>query len=167
MCKTSFCEICGLLSHKISFYYTVDCKPRIAVSLVIKIRDGHIREISEPREGEGAEYFLVESSYACRKIRIRPKWPWLSLYWNLRTPYIRSPEGEGVLSSEGGSCACRKIRISGSGSIWPLRHTMQTQEVGGVVSCKGGQICLSKNIGLPSWTPKWHQNLHLTPPPFV
>ena len=75
MCKTSFCEICGLFSHKISFYYTVDCKPRIAVSLVIKIRDGHIREISEPREGEGAGYVLVESSYACRKIRIKPKWP--------------------------------------------------------------------------------------------
>ena len=130
-------------SHKISSYYTVDCKPRISVSFLIKIRDGHIREISEPREGGGAGYFLVKSSYACQKIWIRLIWAWLSLYWHLRNS-IRSPEGEGVLSSEGGSCACRKIRISGSGSIWPLRDTMRTPEGGGVLSSKGGRYACRK-----------------------
>ena len=139
-------NLCVFFFHNISFYYTVYCKPRTAVSFLIKIRNRHIREISEPREGGGAGYFLVKSSYACQKIRIRPIWAWLSLYWHLRNtirPYEAQKE-KGYFQVKGAVVLVKKLELVVQALFDPLGTPCEPQKGKGYFQVKGGRYVCRK-----------------------
>ena len=73
--RRHFVKFVGYFPLKISFYYTVDCKPRIAVSLVIKIRAGTSEKFRSPGRVKGLGTSLWKAVMLVGKLELNQNGP--------------------------------------------------------------------------------------------